>query len=157
MDLEKLKKDYSEIQKKFSLVSFEEMNQDFHIEKLSEVETDYLIREIRKFLTEKLQNYARFIETVLNPANASLFIFSLVKTLETKQKEALTEVYKKLVKQELELVGLDLEFSEEKEAEYVKKVFSLWQDIKKDMLDVFKFVRENWDKEADKGSKAYFG
>ena len=86
-----------------------------------------------------------------------LFIFSLVKTLETKQKEALTEVYKKLVKQELELVGLDLEFSEEKEAEYVKKVFSLWQDIKKDMLDVFKFVRENWDKEADKGSKAYFG
>ena len=48
-DLVRLKKDYAKLQKKYSLPSFENMNQDFSIEKAAELETDYLIREIRKF------------------------------------------------------------------------------------------------------------
>ena len=44
--LDELKKVYLEIQKKYSLPDFDKLNEDFNIEKLADVETEYLIREI---------------------------------------------------------------------------------------------------------------
>jgi hypothetical protein len=152
-----LKKEYSKLKTKYDLPSFEEMNQDFHIEKLCELETDYLIREIRKFLSDKLQNYARFIEAIIHPSNASMFIFSLIKTLDEKDKKILTEVYKKLARLEVDIIELDVNFSEIKEAEFVKDFYSVWQDVKKDMSKIMDSVKGNWDKEIEKNTKAYFG
>ena len=71
--LPEFKKKYAKLEKKHNLPSFNQMNRDFQIEKLAEVETDYLIREIRKFSGEKFFNYFRFIESLLNPSNASMF------------------------------------------------------------------------------------
>ena len=155
--LENFKKDYAEIQKKYDLPSFEEINQDFYIERLCEVETDYLIREIRKFLSEKLQNYAKFIETLLHPTNASMFIFSLIKIMSEEDKKILTEVYKKLTRLEVDMIDLDVSFSEQKEVDFVKNFHTIWQDIKKDMLKVLGSIKGNWDKEVEKNTKAYFG
>ena len=85
--LPEFKKEYAKLEKKHDLPSFDQMNKDFHIEKLAEVETDYLIREIRRFSGEKFFNYFRFIESLLNPSNASMFTFSIVKTLGQKEKD----------------------------------------------------------------------
>ena len=65
--LKKLKENYSIIQKKHSLPKFEELNENFFIEKLAEVETDLLIREVRRLMGDKLVNYMRFVENLLNP------------------------------------------------------------------------------------------
>ena len=67
--LQELKDQYSELQKKHNLPSFDEMNKDFYIEKLAELESDLLMREIRKFISDRLYNYLRFIENLLNPQN----------------------------------------------------------------------------------------
>jgi len=155
--LQELKENYLRIQKKNNLPSFDELNQDFHIEKLCEIETDYLIREIRKFLSDKLQNYARFIETLLNPTNASMFIFSIIKTINEDDKKILTDVYKKLTRLEVDLIDLDVEFSEEKEYKFVRNFYEIWKEIKKDMLRILDSIKTNWDKEIEKNSKAYFG
>ena len=63
--LAKLKKNYSEIGKKHKLPSFEEMNKEFQIEKVAEDETDFLLRDIRKAVGDKLANYMKFAEAVL--------------------------------------------------------------------------------------------
>lgn len=157
LDLENLKKNYAEIQKKFSLPNFEELNQDFYIEKLAEIETDYLIREIRKFMAEKLQNYARFIEAILQPTNASMFIFSVIKTMNSEDKKILAEVYKKLAKLEVDIIELEVSFSEEKEIEFVRNFYNIWQEIKDDMIKITGSIKNNWNKEIDKDNKAYFG
>lgn len=155
--LELFKKKYAEIQNKHDLPSFEELNQDFHIEKLCKTESDYLVREIRKFMIEKLQNYARFIESIINPSGASIFIFSIIKTLNEEDKKILSEVYKKLSRIEIDLIDLDLYFSEQKEVEFVKSFSSVWQSIKKDLLGVLGSIKNNWDKGSEKGTNAYFG
>ena len=80
-DLENLKKDYEKIQRKHGLPSFQELNEDFQIEKVAEVETDFLVREIRKFMADKFSNYLRFIEAVLQPVNTPMFIFSIIKSI----------------------------------------------------------------------------
>jgi len=47
--------------------------------------------------------------------------------LNNREKEILTEVYKKLAKFEIELLEIDLQFSEENEAEFIKRAFREWQ------------------------------
>ena len=156
-NLKDLKRDYEELQKKYNLPSFEKMNEDFGIEKASEVEVDLLIREIRRFISDKLTNYLRFIEAILNPVNVQMFVFSLIKSLENGEKEKLTEIYKILSKKEIELVELDLKFSEEKEAEFIIKSFDLWQNLKKDLLKIVENIKKNWDNKSEMNSKNYLG
>jgi hypothetical protein len=156
-NLEDLKKDYLSIQKKYNLPEFSDMNKDFHIEKACEAETDYLIREVRRFIADKFSNYLRFIETILNPVNAPMSIFSIIKTINAEEKKKLTEIYKDLIKSEVRVIELDIEFSEEKEADFIREVYELWQKIKKDLLDVIDVIKKNWDNKLDVNGKGYFG
>lgn len=155
--LETLKKDYMKIQEKYNLPSFEKLNEDFSIEKIAESETDILIKEVKKFVGEKLSNYLRFIEAILNPVNSPSFIFSIISSINQDDKKRLAEIYKKLVKNEVRLIETDLSFSEKKEAEYIKGAYDIWQKIKKDLLDVIESIKRNWDNKLEGNNKGYFG
>ena len=156
-NLESLKKDYKKIQEKYDLPEFEKLNEDFQIEKLAETETDFLVREIRKFMADKFMNYLRFIESILNPVNVPMFVFSIVKSIGEDEKKKLTEVYKKLAKCEVELIGLDIEFSEDDEVKFVKESYELWQEMKKDISGVIGVIKKNWDNKLESNGKGYFG
>src|SRR3989338_5772892 len=79
--LNELKKRYKAVQDKYKLPDFSYLNENFEIEKLAESETELLLREIREIILEKAVAYLRFIEMLLNPSNAPMFFFSLVKGL----------------------------------------------------------------------------
>jgi hypothetical protein len=106
---------------------------------------------------DKFSNYLRFVEAILNPTNASTFIFSIVKSIRTEEKEKLTEIYKRISRLELELIELDVSFSEENEVNFVKGSFEIWQEIKKDTLGIIQSVKNNWDTKSEGRSKGYFG
>jgi len=157
-NLQELKKDYSNFQDKYGLPSFEKLNEDFQIEKVAESETDFLLREIRKYITDKFFNYLRFIESLINPPSSSpMFVFAIIKTFGEKEKEKLTELYKKIAKVDIDLIELDLEYSEEKEAESIKRYFEIWQDIKKELLGIVDVIKKNWDNEIEEEKGKYFG
>ena len=155
--LENLKKDYAKIQKKYNLPSFKEFDEEFHIEKAAEAETDLLITEIRRFMGDKLSNYLRFIEAILNPANAPMFVFSFIKSIGAEEKKKLAEIFKKLAKIEIKLIELDIEFSEKKEVEFIKESYKEWQDMKKELLNIINEVKKNWDTKSEANDKGYFG
>ena len=155
--LEKLKEKYLEIQEKFGLPDFDELNREFQIEKICVEETDYLIREIRKFLADKFSNYMRFVEALLNPSNSPLFVFSIVKSFRANDKKDLQEIYKKFAKIEIDLVEIDLDFSEEKEAEFIKENYKVWKSIRKSLLEIVETVKKNWDNKFEDNAKGYFG
>jgi len=153
----KLKKDYSILERKHNLPDFKDLNEDFHIEKIAESETEILIREVRKFMGDKMMNYMRFIENLLNPVNVPMFIFSIIKLLDAEEKKGLSEIYKELMKKEIQFIELDLEFNEEKEIEFVKNAYKFWQGIKKDMLKIMDKINKKWDNKFEANSKGYFG
>lgn len=155
--LEKLKRNYSQLQLKYDLPGFEKLNEDFSIEKLSEVETDYLLREIIRFISEKISNYFRVVESLINPVNVPMFNYTIVKALGVEEKNKLNEIYKKLSKVEVDLIELDIEHLEEREALFLKGFYFIWQDVKKDILEIFKVVRRNWDNKKEDNGKGYFG
>ncbi|MFC1666198.1 hypothetical protein ACFLZF_00605 [Nanoarchaeota archaeon] len=156
-NIDELKKDYQIIQDKYNLPCFEELNKDFCIEKLSEIETDYLIREIRKLIADKFVSYLKFVETLLHPVNVPIFILSIVRLIDNKDKAKLSKIYEKLAKSEIEIVELDLVFCETKEAEFINNSYSLWQEIREDLLVFIRKIKNDWNVKPQINEKNYFG
>ena len=156
-DLAKLKEVYRAFQIKHDLPSFEKLNEDFQIEKAAELETDFVLREVRRYITDKFFNYLRFIESILTPNNAPMFVFAITKTLGIKDREKLIELYKKIAKIDIDLIELDIEYCEGKEVSSIKKYYEMWQDIKKDFLEIIEVIRRNWDNKMEDNGKGYFG
>ena len=155
--LEKLKKEYEIIKNNYNLPEFKSLNEDFHIEKIAEVETEILIREVRKFMADKMMNYMRFLENLLNPVNVPMYIFSIIKLLDVEEKKIFSEIYQKLVTKEIEFIELDLEFNEEKEAEFIRDSYKFWQEIKKELLRIMKKINKKEDNKSEINNKEYFG
>ena len=157
MGLEQLKIGYLVLHKKYRLPSFQEMNEDFYIEKIAENETDILIREVRRIVGDKLVNVVRFIENILNPVNAPMFIFSILKLMGQEEKKKLSEVYQKLTQNEIRFIERDLEFDEIGEAKFIRESYELWQEIKKELVKIFGKVEKNWGTKTEENSRGYFG
>jgi hypothetical protein len=156
-DLAQLRKAYEIFQIKYDLPPFEKLNEDFQIEKAAELETDLVLREIRRYVTDKFFNYLRFIESILTPVNAPMFVFAITKTLGVKDREKLIELYKKIAKVDIDLIELDIEYSEKKEANAIKKYYEMWQEIKKELLEIVEVIKKNWDTKIGEDTKSYFG
>jgi len=156
-DLEKLKKEYKILQERYDLPSFEELNEDFQIEKATESETDFILKEIRRYVTDKFFTYLRFIESILTPTDGPMFVFAIIKTLGIKEREKLIELYKKIAKIEVDLIELDIEYSEEKEANSIKRYYEMWQEMKKELLEIVEVIKKNWDNKIEDNGKGYFG
>jgi len=155
LNLDELKLKYVEFKERYGLPEFFELNKVFEIEEV-DVETDFLLRSMRKVITEKIANYMRFFEVVLNPSNAPMFFFNFIKKLNNQDKEILGNVYEKLGYIEIELIKMDLDYKEETEAEFIRKIYILFDEIKPKILGILDKMSSNGNqKKEDKGS--YFG
>ena len=155
--IQELKKQFSVLQKKYSLPSYVELNEEFDIQKIAEQETETLAREIRKTMMDKAISYLRFVELLLNPTNAPMFFFALLKGLTASDRKILEEVYGKLGKLELGVIRLDNNYSEKNEAEFVNKIFKEWKEIKNSINTLFDSLESCWDKKCEKRDKSYLG
>lgn len=157
--LQEVKKDYEEFQIRYSLPSFDELNRAFSIEKVTEDETDFLLREIRKYIADKYSNYHRFVELLINPANASVFVFSILKGMNADDKKLIENLYKKLSKLNIRIMEVDIIYSEEKEAEFIQEAYREWNSIREDWIKIIESIKKNWDNGVKKDSeeKKYFG
>ena len=155
--LEQLKKDYTKLRSRYKLPSFQELNEEFDIEKVAEHETDCLAREIRKTIMDKAIAYLRFVEMLLNPSNAPLFFFGLVKGITNADKKLMEKLYEKLGEYEIDVIELDSNYEEKKEAEFISRIIVEWKDIKEEMMELAGVLRRNWNQKSKKDEKGYLG
>lgn len=155
--LEELRQEYNRFQKNYDLPEFTEINKLFDIEEIDS-DTEFLLRKIRRLLSDRVAGYMRFIEIIVNPSNAPMFFFKLIKKLDESDKEKLTSIYELLGNFEVEIVKLDLDYKEEKEANFIKKIYETFnKTVKPDILAVIEKLSngENDSKKERNGS--YFG
>jgi len=155
-NLEKLKKAFGPLKKKYSLPEFKYLNENFEVELVSE-DTDTLLKRIRKQIMEKVFWNLRTLETFLNPQSAPIFIFNIIKTLTTKDKEMIGDLYKKLAEYEVEAFRLEAIYNEKAEADFIKSVGKDWKQISEELDTLGKSMKENYNLEFKKQSKSYFG
>jgi len=154
--LPEAKKRYETLQKKYNLPSFNELNKEFEIEKVQETETDFLLREVRKSVGEKIGAFLRFLENIINPTLASIFVLNSLKDLDAKDKETIKNSYEILVRLELEAIHLDIDYDEKKEAAFILKAYKKWQEIKPDMNEIVKLM-ERTQKKIEERKNSYLG
>jgi len=153
--LERFKKEYEIARKKHKLPKYEEINDDFEIEKLCDKETDFLIRNIRREMLEKMANYMRFLEALMNPSNAPFLFMALGNQVAEKEKKIIGDLYSKFGKYFIKSVELDNESSEKQEVELILEICKEWKEIKKDFKELAATFNASFERKKEKKAKNY--
>ncbi len=153
--LSELKDQYSILKKNYELPDFTELNKLFDIEDV-EPKGEFLLKKIRKFILEKIGDYLRFFDIILNPNNTPMFFFKLLNKLDKEDKEIIASIYEKLGSFEILSVSLDIDYLESKEADFIKNIFLFF---KEDMKVITKIIDKlnNSESRSMKINGSYFG
>ncbi len=151
-----LKNNYSKLQKKYSLPELSKLNREFKIEEIDE-ETEILLIKIRKKMTEKIGDYCKLIESILQPDSNLASLYETHHVSDRDRKDAYN-LFKRMmtILRESELVGLHNK--EEDNARFIKTTYEEWNKIKQRLETHINRIIKMWKKETDMASDlSYFG
>ncbi|MCR4284608.1 MAG: hypothetical protein NUV97_01015 [archaeon] len=159
--MEKTERDYrvefEVLRKQYDLPEFKGLAEDFDIEKTFDSESNFLLREIRRGINEKLAAYLHLFETLISPNAPPMFIFSVLRKISEEDRKEIKEIYKNISRLELGIMKLDTVYSEENEAEFIKLAFGEWQEMKHKILKIIENFNGNFDESSNSTQKGYFG
>jgi hypothetical protein len=141
-----IKKKYEEYKEKFDLPSFDSLDHDFEV---SSMDTeDFILREIRRKITEKADFFSKVLDGVLQPESIisnmqECHIFS------EEEKKSIFENYKKLMFINRHSIQTAVCETEEKSADFIISSCKEWSEIKKDLLTITSKLKESWKKKTD--------
>jgi hypothetical protein len=153
--LERFKEKYEILRSKYSLPNFEDINHDFEIEKIADKETDLLIRNIRREILEKITNYMRFLEALMNSSNAPILFMALANQVTEKERKIMNEIYTKFGEYFIKSVLLDNDSNDEKEIELILEIVKDWNMIKVQFNGLIEVFDANFENKKEKKSKNY--
>lgn len=154
MELEFLKKKYTDLAKKYSLPTFKALNDEFEIDKIDK-ETDNLLRLIRKVMMEKIVHSLTFLEMLLNPVNVPRIYLLFIKSLNSEDKTIIDKIYEKFGELSIQSLHLEIDSSDQKEAEMIKRIFNTWKEMKPYFLNLL--MNKKKPTIVQKKEKSYFG
>lgn len=152
-----MRKEYVKIKDKYGLPEFDSLAEDFDIEKACEKNTSFLLRDIRRTINEKISAYFHLFENFLNPANSSLYVFSLLKNVSEDDRKVIREIYNGISKLQIPSMKADTIYSEKAEADFIILAFNEWQVLKKQIFELMEKFEKGFDDEVSGVSKGYFG
>ena len=133
------------------------MNHNFEIETIPSEDTELFLKRIRKNMTEKISSGLRAMEMFLNPQPSPIFIFKIIKSFSSSDKDTVAELYHQFAGLEIEAFGLENFYDEKKEAEFIKKVADEWPEISKGLDKIYKVMKSGHKNESKNQEKSYFG
>jgi len=145
-----IKKEYEKIKQKYGLPSFEEMNNEFEIERLQERDSDLFIRRLRRNMVEKVVHMLKFLEIMINPSSAPIFIHDIIGSINDETKKVIEKLYEEGCKIEMRSFALELISTEKDEIEFIKYVLKKWTDMKKDVEKLNQEIDKAWIKKEEK-------
>jgi hypothetical protein len=155
MELKNLKKDYNELAKKHKLPGFEKLNEDFEIERIV-IESDYLLRAVRKTMMDKVVGWLRFFEMITNSTSAPRIYHAYIKSMTPEGKKEIEKIYSELGDINLAALELEIEYSEKNEAATINKIFKEFGSLKPSLKKIIKEI-QNPEQQNAKATKSYFG
>jgi hypothetical protein len=151
-----IKEKYNQLKKKYSLPSYDDLNQEFNLEDIN-AESELVLQNVRRKIYEKIDYYAELIESVLQPESSLANMYEAHYT-EDDEKNKAYSIFKRLlyILRYSKLVALDN--NEEENAKFINEVHSEWNSTKKDIKYLIKRLLEIWKIESDiKEDLSYMG
>ena len=150
-----IKEKYQELSKKHKLPPFKETDQEFEISTIEEEE--FLLREIRRKIAEKIEAYSNILHSLIHP-EANLCEMYECRAFTDGEKDNIFNIYKKLMFFSRYSIETSVDENDEKTAKFISDFWKDWGDIKKVLLPTMKKVKESWLKDIDvKEELGYMG
>jgi hypothetical protein len=151
-----LKVAYEKLKEKYDLPEFEKLAEDFDIEKNIDKESNFILREIRRSITEKISGYLQLFEILINPSAPPMFIFSILRNISAEDKIIIKEVYKTLSKIQIEAMKLDVIYGEDNEETFIEETFGIWQKLKPTVYKLIEKFETNFEEDDASKKRSYF-
>jgi hypothetical protein len=137
---------YHKLQKKYNLPKFEDINHDFEITAIDK--TDFLLREIRKKISEKIELLAKLLEGVLQP-ETTLTHFKESNVFSEEEREIIYTLFRKLMFYDRFSIETSLNETDAKTADFLKTFWKDWTSIKTSLEKTIKKIKESWEEETE--------
>ncbi len=155
---DKLKKAYESYVKKYDLPSYEELDSEFELLYVPSItEIKFPLRFIRRRLTDKVAWMVNMLQTILQPNPSSLVSLQESNFFDNGSKRKIAEFLRELMKLERESLMIEIIPDEKRDADFIKDFYSKWKDIKNQVADVSKKLRDGWTQEKKSEKNHYFG
>ena len=150
-----IKKAYSELKKKNDLPSFDEIDSLFEISALDSEQ--FLLRNIRRKITDTLEYYLKLLEEVLHPETTLAAMHEQRFFTEDDRKHYIT-LYKRLMIIHRKSLEVALLQDDEAHSAFIRDVFKVWPSLQKELLGLVKKLQGYWQEEDVQGEGlGYFG
>ena len=147
---------YKKLAKKYSLPAFEAVNHELELSTIENA--DFLLRDIRHKLVERIDFFAKLIEEQLHPEGASFSSLNESSDFTESEKKKIYVLYKKLmfiIRRGIETV---VENDENDVAAYISTTFAAWHELKKEISAYTAKLKESWAKDIEyKEDLGYMG
>ncbi|MBS3135133.1 hypothetical protein J4406_02075 [Candidatus Woesearchaeota archaeon] len=148
-----IKEEYNKL--KYKLPKFEDINNEFELDFIKEKQ--FLLRQIRRRMNEKVIFFCRIIEGLLYPTQQHIINATEIQNFSDDKKKEIQKIYKELMYYERESLLLDVTPDDKKDVEFINNIFNLWSKTKKQMQEIAKIMQESWRKEYISEKDNYFG
>lgn len=148
---------YNELKQKHNLPEFQKIAEDFDIEKITDKESLFLVREVRRTINEKITAYIHLFETLINPTAPPMFVFSILRNLSTADKDTIKKIYKALSRTQIEVMKLDTIYNEKDEVKFINETFIIWQELKPTIYKLIERFESSFDEDDSSKKRSYFG
>ena len=154
VELEEIREKYQILKEKYELPEFEKIDNDLE---LDNIDSRFILREIRRKIVDKLGRHEKSIEAVLQPDSGLSDMYEC-QHLPDERKAELFAIYKRLRYLDRYANLVSVQNSEQGNAEFVKFVYTTLLNLKPEIEAFYKEVKECWNIEEDTSTVLeYFG
>lgn len=137
------------------LPEFNELDTIFEI---SAIEKDsFLLRAIRRKMTDSMQQYITFLEGLLNPGTTVSALHES-RYLSEHDKKEIADLYTELMRLQRTALYAELSKNDKQDADFISALCKLWPSISKKIAVLLTNVKSGWDnQEQEDIQQTYFG
>ena len=151
-----IEKEYSNLSKKYKLPKFKEIDAEFEISSLENEK--FLIKNILRNISEKLEFYIEFISNLVHPDGTSISSMYEIRFFSEDEKNDMYNLFKRLMKIDRNIVEIVLKNDEKEQSDFLNKFFTDWQNMKKELLKYIEKMKDSWEKQSTiEEDIGYFG
>ena len=151
-----IEKEYNNLSKRYKLPKFREIDSEFEISTLED--TRFLIKNILRRISEKLEFYTELVSSLVHPDASSLSNMYEVRYFSDDEKNGIYKLFKKMMKINRSMIKAVLDGDEKGEADFLNKFYKDWEDLKKELLVYIGKMKDSWEKQSTiEEDTAYFG
>jgi hypothetical protein len=138
---------YQEIKQKHHLPAFSLLDQEFEISTIEE-ET-FILRNIRKKITEKIETSIKILDDLLHP-EAGFASYRESNIFNEEERDAIIRTYKRLMYFNRVSTELSFKDSDDLNADFINSFMNVWPELRDSVLVFIRRLKDSWNKDITK-------